>query len=177
MNERIEFNEKGKDILDFIDIYGMLKCEHVEKFFPRSRRVLNYLIRSQRLYKSPDKAYISAVMNSRPDKCLIAALGVLADVIGKVQSYARATAPAQISFFTYSGDYYEIVYVGYGMEAMITASIETQLAMTQRSGCTGTIKRMVIVEEKNQMTRLSIPGITRFALIQPDGSLSYFKGS
>ena len=177
MSERIEFNEKGKDILDFLDVYGMLKCEHVERFFPRSNKVVSYLIKSQRLFESPDKIYIRSDWNARLDKCLIAALGVLADVIGKVQSHGRATAPAQISFFTYSGDYYEIVYVGYGMEAMITASFETQLAMTQRNGCTDTTKRMVIVEDKSQMTRLSFPGITRFALIQPDGSLSYFKGS
>jgi len=112
---------------------------------------------------------------------MLAALSVLADIFEKVKSHARATAPVQISFVTYSGEYYEIVYVGYGMEVMITASFNAQLATMQRSreyrDYADTTKRMVIVEDKSQMTRLQIPGITRFALIQPDGSLSYFKGS
>jgi len=183
MNERTEFAQKGEKILGFLDIYGALKYEHLEKFFPHSKKVVNHLIKNQRLYESPDITYVSADQGFRPDKCLMAALGVLVDLLEKVQSHTRATAPAQISFITYSGDYYEIVYVGYGMEVMVSASFGTQLvAKTQLKDYESyagadTVKRIVIVEDKNQMERLQVPGITRFALIQPDGSLSYFKGS
>ena len=180
LNQRDEFNKKCEDILSFLDIYTMMKFEYVEKFFPHSKKVINYLVKNQRVYKTPDGIYISTEKDTRPDKCLIASLGVLADIFEKVQSHTRATAPAQISFITYSGDYYEIVYVGYGMEAMVMASFETQSLAKQRSkvheNYTDTTKRIIIVEEKSQMMRLLIPRITRFALIQPNGSLSYFKG-
>jgi hypothetical protein len=97
---------------------------------------------------------------------------VLSDVFEKVQSHTKATAPVQISFITHSGDDYEIIYVGYGMEAMVTATLDVKNQPSDR-----TVKRMVIVEDKSQMKRLQLPGTTRFALVQPDGSLSYFKGS
>jgi len=178
MNGRAEFNLKGEEILDFIDTYGVLKYEYIDKFFPQSNKILSYLIKNRRLHKSADGIYISADHDSQPMKSVITALGVLADIFEKVQTHTRATAPAQISFITHSGDYYEILYVGYGMEAMITASYETQLAAKQRLKDYADItKRIAIIEDKNQMTRLPIPGIVRFALIQPNGNLSYFKGS
>lgn len=178
MIERTEFIKMGEEILDFVDVYGMFRHEHLEKFFPESNKIVSYLLKNGRLHKSLDGIYISTAPDACPDKCLVAALGVLVDVIEKVQSHARATAPAQISFVTHSGDFYEIIYVGYGMEAMVSASYDTQLAAKQRSeDYEDTAKRMVIVEDKSQMERLQLPGITRFALIQPDGSLSYFKGS
>jgi len=177
MGERIEFNKKGEAILDFLDAYEVVKREHIEKFFPNSEKILNYLIKNQRLYKSSDEIYVSITHNHRPNKSIITAMSILADIFEKVQSHIKATAPAQISFVTHSGDYYEIVYVGYGMEAMIAAAYETQLTARQLStSYVDTTKRMVIVEDKNQMTRLQIPGLVRFILVQPDGSLSYFNG-
>ena len=178
MNKRIEFNKKGEEILSFLESYGVLKYEHFEKFFPGSKKIISYLIKNQRIYECADKVYVSTERDFRTDKCLIATMSVLADIFEKVQSHTRATAPAQISFYTYSGDYYEIVYVGYGMEAMISASFEMQLTARQPPiDNAGKAKRIAIIEDKSQMTRLQIPGIVRFVLIQPDGSLSYFKGS
>jgi hypothetical protein len=178
VTERAEFIRKCEEILDFFDIYNALRHEYIEKFFPGSKKTLNYLLKNRRLYKSDDGILISTVPDPPSDKCLLAALGVLADIFEKVQGHVKATAPAQISFTTHSGDYYEIIYVGYGMEAMVSAFFETQLAEKKQSSIyNDTAKLMVIVEDKNQMTRLQMPRITRFALVQPDGSLSYFKGS
>ena len=168
MNNRVEFIKKGEDILDFVDTYGVLRCDCLEKFFKDSNKIVSYLIKNRRLHKSLDGRYIGADQNPHPDKCMTAALNVLADVFEKVQNHARAETPAQISFATHAGECYEIVYVGYGMEAMVAAT--SQFKMDSM------IKRIIIIEDKNQMTRLQIPGTTRFALIHPDGSLSYFRG-
>ena len=176
MSDRADFNKMGEEILNFLDAYGMLKAEHVEKFFPGSKKVVSYLVKTQRIHKSLDEIYISVDQDSHPDKCLIAALGVLADVFEKVKSHAKAMAPVQISFLAHNGDFYEIIYVGYGMESMVTAFYETQIAAEKRGKeRTDNAKRMVIVEHTEQMERLPIQGIVRFALIQPDGSLIYYK--
>ena len=181
MNERSEFNKRGEEILDFVETYCVLRYEHLDKFFPGSKKIVNYLMKVHRLYKCSEGICIGTDPDLRPDKSLLAALGVLADVFVRVKTHTRATPPAQISFITHNGDCYEIIYVGYGMEAMVAASFDTQFAAKQRSkdymGTIDTIKRIVIVEDKSQMERLHIPGIARFALITPDGSLSYFKGS
>jgi hypothetical protein len=176
VNDRTEFNKKGEEILDFVNTFGTMSGICLDKLYPQDIKVINYLIKNRRLYKSPDGSYIGTNQDPQPDKHMIAALGVLTDIFDKVQSYAKATAPAQISFVTHTGDYYEIIYVGYGMEAMVSAS--SQLAMKKSSlNCADSVKRIVIIEDKSQMTRLQLPGIMRFALVQPDGSLSYFKGS
>jgi len=172
-----DFIKRAEDILDFFAVYEVLRVEVIEKFFPQSKKIFDYLIKNRRLHKSPDETYISTDPETLPDKCLIAALSVLADVFDKVKIYSRTTAPAQISFVTYSGEYYEIIYVSYGMEAMVTATLEAQLAVRGLSDNNiADIKRIVIVEDRNSMDRLSIPQTTRYALVLTNGSLAYFRG-
>ena len=172
------FIERSVEILDFVDIYGALRLENIERIFPHSRKIIRYLTKNQRLYESPDGIYISTDPASLPDKCLIAALGVLADIFDKVKSHTKAASPVQISFVTHSNDYYEIIYICYGMEAMVTATLESQQSVrVQNNKCNEITKRIVIVEDKNQMDRLKIPQTTCFALVLPDGSLIYFRGS
>ena len=178
MDKTNEFREKAERILDFIETYGVLKYAQLEKFFPDSRKNFDYLVKNKRLFKIEDGSYISTDLELRPDKTIIAALSVLGDVLSKVKMYSRAIPPAQVSFITYDGEYYEIIYVAHGMEAMITAAFDTQLAARKRNQTNeDNAKRMIIVEDKAQMQRLRIPGTMRFALVQPDGSLTYYKGS
>jgi hypothetical protein len=170
MFDRPEFIKKSEEILEFLDTYGVLRYEYLKKIFPWSDKVVHYLLKKQRIFKILGGDYISTDKNPRIDKCLIAALGVLVDLSTKVQSHARATAPAQISFTTHAGDYYEIVYVAQDMEAMVTTLFKKQ------DGADIT-KRIVIVEDKNQMERLQLPEVASFALVNPNGCLSYFKRS
>jgi len=176
MNDRAVFTEKAEAILDFVDVYRVLKYSHLEKFFPDDKKIVEYLVKHRRLSVSPDGVYISTDEEARTDKTLMAALSVLSDIFEKVKTHTKAVPPAQISFLTHNGDYYEIIYVGYGMEAMVRASFETRLAAKMRNENHADItKRMVIVENADQMERLHIPGTTRFALVQPDGSLTYYR--
>jgi len=174
--ERAEFIKLGEEILHFIDVYGVLRYADFEKFFPNSKKVIDYLLKKQRLYKSPDGSYIGADRDFRVDRHMLAALSVLAALCEKVRSHTRAAAPAQISFITHSGDFYEIIYIGYGMEAMTAASIGSEIAAKQQTReYTENVKRIIIVENKNQMEGLQISGITQLALVHPDGSLSYYR--
>jgi len=170
MDERTDFIKQCEEVLDFFDVYGVMRHEHFEKFFPLAKSILKYLLKNRRLHKSSCGIYIGTEEVPSPDKCMIAALGVLADVLEKVKTHARATPPAQISFVTHSGDFYEIVYAAYGMEAYLNVFLKPENNSSEE------IKRMVIIESEQQMTRLQV-SVTRFALIQPDGSLSYFRGS
>jgi len=171
-----EFIKRGEEILDFLDVYGVLRHEYKEKFFPGSRRIITYLIKNKRLYSSTDGIYIGTDPTPRSDKRMCAALGVLAGVYDKVKCHAKTNEPALVSFVTHAGDYFEIIYVGYGMGSMVTATLEAQLAAgTQNETSHNRLKRIVIIEDKGQMKGLQIPQTTRFALVSSDGSLSYFK--
>jgi len=176
IRDRTDFNRKAEDILDFMDTYGMIRYIHLDKFFPKDKKVIKYLIKHQRLFISFDGTHISIDEDLRPDKTLTAALGVLSDVLEKVKAYSKASPPAQLSFVTHSGDYYEVIYVAYGMEAMVSSTFELQQAAQRNSeNYVDFTKRMVIVEDKSQMLRLKIPATVRFALVEPRGNLTYFK--
>ena len=173
---RTEFNDQTQVVLDFMETYRVLKPAQLEKFFPDAEKIVGYLVRHERLFRTADKIYISADDDPRPDKTLLAALGVLGDIFEKVQKHSKGVPPVQISFLTYNNEYYEIIYVSHGMEAMVTASFEAQLAAKMRDKKNiYTTKRMVIVEDAGQMDRLDIPGTMRYALVQPNGSLTYHK--
>ena len=172
MDGRDEFNEQCLEILDFLDNYGTMRYDYLEKFFPGSDKKVSYLIKKRRLHKSPDGVFIGTEQDPRPNKCMAAALGVLADIYEKVKSFTGASAPSLISFVTHSGEFYEIVYVSYGMEVMVTASFRNR-----HKNYTDATKRIVIVEDIRQMEKLKIPGTARYALISPDGSLTYYNGS
>ena len=173
---RPEFKERAEAVLDFMDTYEVVTSNQLNKFFPGDEKAIDYLIRCGKLHISTDESQISNDSEPRLNKPLIAALGILADIFEKVQAHARAAPPVQISFLTHNNDYYEIIYVGYGLEAMVTASFEARnTAKVREKGHIYPTKRMVIVEDINQMERLLIPGTVRFAHVQPDGRLVYYK--
>lgn len=176
MSNRAEFNKKAEVILDFMDSYETIRQVDLAKFFPKDNKVIAYLLKNRRLFESIDDLYISTSIDVSPDRAMSAALGVLGDIFDKVHSHTRATPPAQISFTTHSGDYYEIIYVRHSMEAMVTALFTTQLTTKQKDKShEDKVKRMVIIEDLAQMDRLQIPNIMRFALISPNGELTYYK--
>jgi len=171
MNDRTDFNKIAEEILSFMDSYVTVKFNHLEKFFPGSVKAINYLIKNKRLHSSSDGIYIGIDPNLRPDKALIAALSMLSELLPKVKDYTKATAPAQLSFTTqHTGEHYEIIYVAHGMETMIAEMFE----VSEKTPL-DIIKRIVIVEDKVQMQKLQIPGTTRFALVLPNGQLTYYK--
>lgn len=178
MNSNADFIKHGEKILDFLDNYGAVRLEHIEKFFPSSKKIIAYLIKDKRLHNGSDGAYISSDPMSLPDKRLNAALGVVTDVYDKVKSYAKGAEPTQISFVTHAGDYYEIIYVSCGMETMVAATLEAQVtARTQGNNNDCNVKRIIIIEDKSQMDMLQISYTTSFALVSPDGGFNYFKRS
>jgi hypothetical protein len=178
MDNTNEFRIKAEEILNFIETYGVLNYSHLEKFFPNSTKKIDYLIKNKRLFRIDDGSYISADQDLHPDKTIIAATGVLGDVFAKVSTHSRAMPPVQVSFMTNDGDYYEIIYVRHGMEVMISTIFENQGTARKRiHDHADTTKRIIIVEDKSQMQMLHIPGTMRFALVQPDGSLTYYNGS
>lgn len=178
MDTNFEFIRQCEEIMDFIDAYRMIRLEHINKIFPHSSKNIKYLVKNQRIYKSPDGAYISTETTNPPDKNLIAAVGVLTDIFDKVKYHAKASKPIQISFITHLGDYYEIIYVSYGMEMMVVATLEAQQSAGVQGGeFKDVAKRIVIIEDKKQIDRLTIPRTMRFALVSPDGGFIYFRGS
>ena len=167
-----KFENRTKEILNLVDEYEVIKYDQLMKIFPGRARALEALIKKNRLYRSPGGEYICARLvgkerTRRPDKALIAALGVLGDFIstGQVYYHTKADHPAQISFVTTKGSYYEIIYVTFGHEIMANAVYKEKPV--------DEVKRIVIIEDVSQNKKLKIPGAVRFALVMPNGNIEY----
>ena len=173
--------EEAEAILDLVEFCNVVKIEQIPKIFPNSNceKILNFLLKRQRIHISEDKTYIHSTQIGRgdvprPDKALIAALGVLGDIIGKVQTYTKSIPPAQLSFLSHSGDFFEICYVKYGMEAMTVSMFNSHNTGNSQKKASVT-KRIVIIEDATQIDELKgkIPGIARFAIVLADGGFKY----
>ena len=175
MSDRSAFNHKAEEILNFIETYLFIKREQLEIFFPNSNKIVDYLIKHKRLHNCNEGIYITIDTDLRFDKAMIAAVSVLGELFEKVKTHTKATSPVQISFITHRGDYYEIIYVGYGMESMVTETFKALHNERQQINDFDNTKRIIIIEDNKQMERLQIRGTVRYAHIQPDGSLIYYK--
>jgi len=164
--------EEAVAVLDLIDTCNAVGREQLPRIFPDSNceKIISYLLKRKRVHLSKDGTYLHSTHIGkgdmpRPDKALIAALNVLGDIRGKVQTYTKAIQPAQVAFISTSGDYYEICYVTYGLEAIVASMF----------GNSGEAKRIVIIEDMGQAEKIKgkIPGLMRFARIIPEGGFEY----
>ena len=175
MQGREEFNKLGNDIMDTMDVYGVMAQTQLERMFPGSDKVLSYLTKNKRLNTSVDGLYLGQDETVVPNKARIAAINVLLDVLSKTKYHTVGTLPIQIIFTTVSGDYYEIVYVEQGKEAIVAAMFKS---LGIEHGTEEHTKRIAIIEDIRQVEKVKtdIPNIVRFALAK--GNLfEYFSCS
>jgi len=172
---------EAEAVLDFIESCDMVKIEQLTKLYPEYNidKITRFLINRKRVHMSSDGEYlhgtpVGTTDEPRPNKALIATLGVLSDVMSKVKFHAKAPPPAQISFLAHSGELYEIVYVGYGLEAMVSSMYGSLQNVNPEE-----VRRIVVLEDKSQIEKIKerIPNIMRFALVKPNGGYDYLNPS
>ena len=170
---------EAEEVLDFIESCDVVRADQLSKLYPNYNisKITKYLVGRKRIHMSSDGQFINSTQvgttdEPRPDKALIATLGVLGDLMSKVRQHTKAPPPAQISFLSHNGELFEIVYVGYGLEAMVSN-------MFNRSQPTSSeeVKRIIVIEDTSQAAKVKakIPNIMRFALVLPSGGYEYIN--
>ena len=127
--------------------------------------LLRYLVKQQRIFYNTDRDCYGDVPDCREDRELTAALWVLLDFIEKVEYHSPDNMPAKLVFFA-DGEVYEVVYVGPGKEALL----QHALVAEDDSG-----RRLVIIEEEDQMQHLHIPHIAAYCMVDEQGCVQYFR--
>lgn len=74
--------------------------------------------------------------------------------------------PAKVIFFS-GGEIYEIVYVAVSQEALITHALKQDARQDSR--------RIVLVEEPDQIPLLDFPGIAGFCTVSSSGQVLYYQ--
>mgnify|MGYP006900629734 CR=1 FL=1 len=102
-----------------------------------------------------------------PDYEMLAAVWVLTDFIDRTDYHSSTDFPVELIFIA-DGELYEVLYAASGNDALLAH------ALTQQSN--GAEKRIVIVEEPEQIARLTIPDVTAYCTVDmQNGAVQYFK--
>jgi len=100
------------------------------------------------------------------DSGLIQSVWVLLDVIDRVEYHSPGDFPAKVIFFS-GGEIYEIVYVAVSQEALITHALKQDARQDSR--------RIVLVEEPDQIPLLDFPSIAGFCTVSSSGQVLYYQ--
>lgn len=156
-------------IMKLLDIAGALTFKQLISFSKLSPSVLGTLItqlqREKRLIRCMDWVALSeeALENKRDG--IEAVMWVFDDFIQRSDYFAPGEYPAIICFFADGVDY-EIIYVPVGQEYIICKSVPE---------CNNPPKRLITIENTDQIPKISIPNITAYCITEPSGKTNYYK--
>lgn len=161
---------EAQEIVRAVTLYKTLACEQVYRLFPgrekNVKNLLSVLIKQGRIYYDTATGCFcgSPECGAAPDRGMIAAFWVLLDFIDRVEYHTASDFPVKISFFS-DGELYEIIYVAYGQEVLIGHALSEM----------EDAKRIIVVESPKQTLQLTIPGVSGYCTVSPDGQISYYK--
>lgn len=156
--------------MHLINLYPGISREQLAAFFPgKSEKISTLLthLQRQRRVQTYGNGYVpyseTATLKERePQK----AVWVLLDFYEQVEFHCTGDFPVQIVFFA-SGELYEIVYAALGQEALISNA----LCCSKH----GDGRRLVLVDEPGQISRIRAPDITGYCTVDGCGRVNYFK--
>lgn len=156
-------------IMKLLDIAGVLTFKQLLSFTKLSPSVLNTLItqlqREKKLIRSMEWVALSeeALENKRDG--IIEVMWVFDDFLPRTDYFTPGEFPAIICFFADGVDY-EIIYVPVGQEYIISKSVHE---------CENPPKRLVTIENTDQIPKINIPNITAYCITEPSGKTTYYK--
>lgn len=166
------YKGEGESLLRLITTYHVLQYEQVLQFFTRNRDSMKSLITSLtkqgRIYHDKDRDFLCDTPEAAdsPDYGMIAAVWVLLDFKKAVVYHTSGEFPVKLHFFS-QDEAYEVIYVGLEQEVLINHVMESLPAKDSN--------RLVILESEQQANKISIDGITAFCIVNPEGSVSYYR--
>ena len=166
------YNGDGALLLRIISTYHALRYDQIMQLFSKNKdsmkTLITKLIKQGRIYHDKDANLLCDTPQAAesPDYGVIAAFWVLLDFKKAIIFHTSGDFPIKLHFFSQE-EAYEIIYVGLDQEALVThvmQSLPPQDAL-----------RLVILENKEQATKISINGVIAFCIVDPSGTVSYYK--
>ncbi len=165
------YGQEATELLRIISLYpGLIQCQ-LAGFFPGKDStvvysLLSHLKRQGRAEQSISGGWFSFGKEHQADSGLIQSVWVLLDVIDRVEYHSPGDFPAKVIFFS-GGEIYEIVYVAVSQEALITHALKQDARQDSR--------RIVLVEEPDQIPLLDFPSIAGFCTVSSSGQVLYYQ--
>lgn len=165
------YGHEATELLRILSMYPGLSGEQLCRFYPGREEVVKNLLshfkRQGRIQQDEAGRYFPyATTSGTFDPGLIRAVWVLLDFIGRVEYHSPGSFPARLVFFA-GGELYEVIHAPTGLETLVTQAVR----QTPESGG----RRIVLVDEPNQIPLLDFPAIAGFCTVDPAGTVSYYQ--
>ena len=130
------------------------------------RNLLTYLVRQRRIFRDSNGLYTDTPEPKSYDHGLSAALWVLADFIDQVDFHSSSDFPAKIIYFA-NEEVYEIVYVAFGQETLISQILSTQVKDPPNY--------IILVDKPEQIPLIDVPNVRGYCTVSPEGHVQYYQ--
>ena len=165
------YGMEASELLREISMYPGLTGEQLCRFHPgkedKVKTLLSHLKKQGRITQDESNRFIpNGGSEISIDQNLTKAVWVLLDFIDRVDFHRACDVPVQISFFA-QGEEYEIIYVPFGQEGLITQALHMLGKFTAR--------RIVIIDAPDQISALDLPDVSGYCMVAGDGRVSYYQ--
>lgn len=165
------YSREAAEILRDITTYHCIRHEQLLRLYPAKKRevidnLLTHLVQQGRIHYDPDRDWYHDGTEANTDAEMIAALWVLIDFIERVEYHSPLEFPTKLLFFA-GAEAYEVAYIPMEKETLMEHALE------QRNENAG--KRLVIVEETAQISRLQIADVAAYCTVSDTGEVQYYK--
>lgn len=165
------YGKEATQMLNYITLYHNIRKEQLIKLFPKCKegvieKLIFHLQNNRRIFynKTTDIIYDNDENNTNLET--INCLWVICDFIDKIDFHSSSDFPVNIVFFG-EGELYEITYISENKEAMYELAFNNY----ELNG-----KRIIVLENTEQATKLNIPDVTAYCIVNDDtGEVKYFK--
>lgn len=162
-----------KEILEIkklLSEYRVLKLRHIYKLFYNKdadiiKKIIKYLVRNGQAYVDVNNSLIAISKESCTkdvDNKTLAAFDVMLKFVKKITYQTKYEFPFQICFLT-GEQQYQVIYVQSGDEQHINAVLKA----TNNED----VKYLIIVENLEQVEKLTIENVYRYCIVHEDGSV------
>jgi len=166
------YGGEATELLRVITMYKSLQKEQLYRLFPgkeeKIKQLLAHLVKQGRIVYSPQSKRFSASLEceNKADSGMIAAFWVALDFIDRIEYHTASEYPVCIMFFA-DGEAYEIVYVPFDKEALVSHALSSKDEDAPR--------RIILVDNPDQIPQISIPNINGFCTVDINGDVRYYK--
>lgn len=165
------YGNEAAELLREISMYPGILESQLCRFHPGKedtiKNLLSYLKRQGRTMETDKGGYFPYGESPRaPDSSMVKSVWILLDFIDRVEFHSSADFPVKVVFFS-NGELYEIVHVASGQEVLAAHALK----QNHRDGS----RRIVLVDEPEQIPLLDFPGITGFCTADMAGNINYYK--
>ena len=163
------YGKEAAGLLRDISSYHCIRREQVYRLYSNKNKtvldnLLFYLTKQGRIFYDQSTDIFCDSLDLEVDREMLAALWVLADFADRAEYHSPDEFPTKIIFFA-DGESYEIICVPPDKETMV----QHALSQSREEG-----RRILIVENTEQISRLRIPNAT-FCIVADTGEIQYFK--